>query len=144
MNVLSKILNRNKAPVPVATPEWSELDGHLAIRRLLPAERTAFYGLLADEKPAAGIEFLAMTVAYCTVHRETLAEGAVPRRAFDDGDWKALVADPGSGSAIERLAEVADEVNVLSDGAREEIKKKYATTDASGSTSASPEASESR
>ncbi len=36
MNAFSTILNRNKAPVPVATPEWPELDGHLAIRRLPP------------------------------------------------------------------------------------------------------------
>ena len=44
MSILQKILGRsNKAPVPVPTPEWPELDGQLAIRRLSPAERVEFY-----------------------------------------------------------------------------------------------------
>ena len=54
------------------------------------------------------------------------------------------MTDPGSGSAIERLAEVADEVNVLSDGAREAIKKKSESAPDSGSNSTSPEQTESR
>jgi hypothetical protein len=145
MSILEKILTRkNKGLIPVATPEWDELDGTLAIRRLSPADRTAFYDLVHTDKPQAGIQFLSLIVTYCTVHRETLGEGALPRRAFCDGEWKALSLDLGSGSAIERLAEIADEANVLSDGMRAILKKKYETTPDSGSTCASPEASESQ
>lgn len=148
MSILQSILDRsNKGPVPVATPEWGDLDGTLAVRRLAPAERTAFYDLAHAQKPQPGNEFLALMAAYCTVQKKGRKgegeEGSECERAFADGDWKALATDPGSGSAIERLAEAADEANVLSDGMRELLKKKSATTDASANTSASPETSES-
>ena len=137
MSILDTILNRaNKAPIAVPTPEWPELDGQLAIRRLTPQERIAFYALAAQDKPAAGVEFLALVAVYCTLR--------AGQRAFDDGDWKQLAVDAGSGSVIDRLAETADEANVLSDNAREAIKKKYETTAASASTSASPETKEPR
>ena len=145
MSILSQILNRkNKGLIPVATPEWDDLDGTLGIRRLVPRDRTAFYELVRTEKPEAGIQFLALMTVYCTVHRESTqstgcpAEVPQPRRAFADGDWKALAIDVGSGSAIERLAEIADETNVLSDGMRETLKKKYETTPDSDSNSDSP------
>lgn len=135
MSVLDKILGRgNKAPVPVATPEWPELDGQLFIRRLSPAERVEFYALAAAQSANQGAAFQTFRAVYCTVH----SDGS---RAFDDGDWQALAADPGSGSAVDRLADEADQVNVLSDWARDELKKKYVTTPDSASTSASPAAS---
>jgi len=134
--ILDQILGRsNKGPTPVPTPEWPELNGQLAVRRLTPAERIAFYSLVAEQKPAPGLEFLWLAAVYCTV-----INGA---RAFSNEDWRALAADVGSGAAIERLAEAADEANCLSDVARESIKKKYATTPASDSTSASPATKES-
>jgi hypothetical protein len=147
MSILAQILNRkNRGTIPVATPEWDDLDGTLGVRRLSPRDRTAFYELAATEKPEAGIQFLALVTVYCTVHREPTpsqgtgcpAEGAQPRRAFADGDWRTLSVDAGSGSAVERLAEIADEANVLSDRMRETLKKKYETTPDSASNSGSP------
>ena len=68
MSILDQILNRtNKAPVPVPTPEWPELDGRLFARRLTPAQRVAFYSVLRAQNPAPGIEFTALMAAYCTV-----------------------------------------------------------------------------
>jgi len=142
MSILDTILSRKtKGPIPVATPEWDELDGTLAIRKLAPAERAAFYELVNAQKPEAGIEFLSLVAAYCTVRAGSAEQGAGSKeqgagskeqgagskeqgaRAFDDGDWRALSTDLGSGSAIERLAAIADEANVLSDGTRERLKK---------------------
>ena len=134
MSILETILGRkNKGPVPVATPEWPELDGQLSIRKLTPAERTAFYTVASEEKPKPGVEFLTLAAVYCTLH-----DG---KRAFENHEWSALVTDPGSGSAIERLAEVADEVNVLSDGARDALKKKSEPAPVCDSNCASPESS---
>lgn len=147
MSVLEQILGRrNKGPVPVATPEWPELDGKLSVRKLTPSERVAFYDVANKEQPAAGLEFLALMAVHCTV----IAQGGMEAgsdagshvRAFADNDWKALVADPGSGSAIERLANEADQANVLSDRVRDEIKKKSEPTAVCEPTSASPEATE--
>jgi hypothetical protein len=73
------------------------------------------------------------------MHCATLPDGS---RAFDDGEWTQLIDDPGSGSALDRLADDADELNVLSEWAKDEIKKKYATTPSSASNSASPDSQE--
>ena len=111
MSILNQILSRTTARlIPVPTPEWPDVDGQLAVRRLTPVERTAFYSLAAAENPEAGCQFQALMACYCT------------------------------GPAIERLADAADEANVLSDGARESIKKKYAATADCGSNCGSPAA----
>ncbi len=131
MSLLQKILNRQRGPLPVPTPEWPELDGQLFIRPLTPPERLAFYDVANQENPARGIEFQALMACYAACK----ADGT---RAFDDGDWKQLAGDANSGPAIERLADAADGLHVLSDGAREAIKKKSASTSDCGSSSASP------
>jgi hypothetical protein len=129
---LEQIINRAlRGPVPVPTPEWPALDGKLFIRPLKPVERLAFYDLARAQKPAAGAEYLTLMAVYCA------CDGA-GNRVFDDGDWKEISADTGSGPAIERLAEAADELHSLTDFAREQIKKKYVATPASDSSSASP------
>jgi hypothetical protein len=137
MSILNQILGRaNKAPVPVPTPEWPELDGQLFVRRLAATERVEFYAAAHKLDALGGAAFEAMVAAYCTV----LADGS---RAFDDGDCQALAADPGSGSAIERLSDSADELNVLSSRAREALKKTCETTQRSAPTSGSQDKPES-
>jgi hypothetical protein len=136
VSILDTILGRqNKTAVPVPTPEWSEYDGKLGVRRLTPIERAEFYVIASKEKPEPGIQFQSLVAAYCTVF-----DG---QRAFADADWRALSNDPGSGACIERLSDAADEANILSDGARESLKKKYETAPDSGNNSASPEKKES-
>ena len=136
MSILDQILGRtNKAPVPVATPEWPDLDGRLAVRRLSPQERVEFYSAAGKQEANSGAAFVAFVAAYCTVTEEG-------QRAFADPDWKALVGDPGSGAPVERLADAADELNVLSSTARENLKKKSEATPVSGCTSTSPATTE--
>jgi hypothetical protein len=136
MSVLAKILGReNKAPVPVPTPEWPELDGQLSIRRLSPQERAEFFTAAAAQKATKNPAFRCFMATHCAI----LPDGT---RAFDDGEWQQLLNDPGSGSALDRLAEHADELNVLSEWDKEEIKKKYTTTPSSDANSASPETKE--
>lgn len=138
MSILQKILGRqNNGPVPVDTPEWPELDGQLAIRRLSPMERVEFDSESSEQKANEGVNFVTFTALFCAV----TADG---KRAFATEEWKALIDDPGSGSAIDRLFTKADEVNFLSKAAKERLKKKSETAPASVSTSTSPETSESR
>ena len=60
MSILDQILGRtNKAPVPVATPEWPELDGRLAVRRLSPQERVEFYSAAGKQEANSGAAFVA-------------------------------------------------------------------------------------
>ena len=138
MSILQKILGRqNNGPVPVDTPEWPELDGQLAIRRLSPMERVAFDSESSEQKANEGVSFVTFTALFCTV----TADG---KPAFASDEWKSLVDDPGSGSVIDRLFTKADEINFLSKAAKERLKKKSETAPASASTSTSPETSESR
>jgi hypothetical protein len=132
MTPLETILGRaNKAPVPVATPEWPELDGTLSVRKLSSSERVAFDAESSRQEANSGAAFVTFAAAYCLV----LADGS---RAFADGDWKTLVDDPGSGSVIDRAFETADDVNVLSTAARERLKKKFVTAPDSASSLTSP------
>jgi hypothetical protein len=139
MSILEQILGRpNKGPVPVPTPEWPELDGQLFVRRLSPAERVAFDAATAREKATSGAAFITFVAFYCLV----TADG---KPACDEGgQWQALMDDPGSGGTIDRIFEIADEVNTLSSAARERLKKKSAIAPACGSNSPSAERPESR
>jgi hypothetical protein len=121
MTILDQILNRtNKGPVAVPTPEWPEVDGTLSVRRLSPMDRVAFDMQAAEQQIPSGAAFVTFVAAWCTI---VTADGS---RAFADGEWKTLVDDPGSGGAIERLFETADELNVLTAAARERLKKNSA------------------
>ena len=134
MGILDRILGRNnKGPVPVATPEWPDVE--LFVRRLSPQERVEFDTESVAQKANNGVAFVTFAVAFCAV----TADG---ERAFANGDWQALAGDPGSGSVIDRLFDVADELNALSSAARERLKKKYATAPPSASNSALPAPSE--
>ena len=94
MSILQKILGRsNKAPVPVPTPEWPELDGQLSIRKLSPSERVEFYDAANTRKATKNAAFRVFLAVHCAV----LPDGS---RAFDDGEWTQLVDDAGSGSAL--------------------------------------------
>ena len=129
MSILNKILGRtNKAPVPVPTPEWPELDGQLFIRRLSPAERVEFHEAADTQKATKNPAFRVFLAIHCAV----LPDGS---RAFADGDWQALVSDVGSGSALDRLAEAADLTNTITQWAQDELKKKYVATPSSASNS---------
>lgn len=135
MSIIDQIIGRtNKVPVFVATPEWPELDGKLSVRRLSPKDRMEFYTALGKQEATSGAAFLAFIAVYCTLQ----VDGS---RAFADEDWKALLEDAGSGSAVERLSDAADELNILSSSARESLKKTYAKTDDSASISESQEPS---
>ena len=137
MSIIDQILGRtNKAPVSVPTPEWNGCDGKLAVRRLSPTERVEFYVAAGNQKATAGAAFQAFTAAYCTVQEDG-------SRAFADDDWKALASDPGSGSAVERLSEAADELNILSDRTRDQLKKNSAIVHGSEVILESPGTSES-
>jgi len=137
MTILDQILNRtNKAPVPVPTPEWPELDGTLSVRRLSPTDRIALDLKAAEQQATSGAAFVTFVATYCCT---LAADGS---RAFADGDWKLLADDPGSGGAVERLFEAADELNVLTTAARERLKKNSARAGDSESTSGSRGTSE--
>jgi hypothetical protein len=137
MSVLQKILGRqNKAPIPVPTPEWPELDGQILIRKLTPQQRAEFYSVANKQEATGGAAFVVFVATWCAV----TADG---QPAFDETDWKELLSDPGSGSALERLSDQADEINLLSMSAREALKKKYETTPPSASTSDSAAKTES-
>ncbi len=134
MSIIDTILGRgNKAPVPVATPEWPDVE--LFVRRLSPQERVEFDTESVAQKANNGVAFVTFAVAFCTVARDS--DGAF-HRAFANGDWQALAGDPGSGSAIDRLFDAADELNALSSAARERLKKKSAAAASSGSICESP------
>ena len=134
MGILDKILGRqNKGPVPVATPEWPDVE--LFIRRLSPQERVEFDVESVNQKANSGVAFVTFAAVFCAV----IADGS---RAFADGDWKALASDPGSGSVIDRLFSAADDLNALSSAARERLKKKSEPAPASEANSASPAPSE--
>lgn len=136
MSVLAKILGReNKAPVPVPTPEWPALDGQIRVRKLSPKERAEFFSVAAAQKATKNPAFRVFLGMHCAVLPDDT-------RAFEDGDWAQLIDDAGSGSALDRLADEADALNVLSEWAKEEIKKKYETTPSSASSSASPDSKE--
>ena len=139
MSVLQKILGReNNGPVHVATPEWGELDGQLAIRRLSPAERIEFDAESSKQKATEGVAFVTFAAIFCTI---TVADG---RRAFDDNEWQSLADDTGSGSVVDRLFDTADEVNSLSKAARDRLKKKSETPAVCDCTLQSPTTPESR
>ncbi len=132
MSLLDKILNRsNNGPVPVPTPEWPALDGTLFVRRLSPTERVEFDAESGKQQATSGAAFLTFTALYCLI----AGDGS---RAFGNNDWPKLVDDPGSGSAIDRAFDLADDLNTLSSGARDRLKKKYESVAGSASTSTSP------
>jgi hypothetical protein len=121
-------------PLLVPTPEWPQADGKIFVRRLTAAERVQFHTEAAKQKATRGADFQAFIVAYCACN----ADG---KRGFEDHEWQALLEEPGT--AIERLSDAADELNVLSAAAQEEIKKKYAKTTSCESNLSSAEKTES-
>ena len=116
MSVLAKILGRqNKAPVPVPTPEWPTADGKIFVRRLSALERVEFHTAASAQKAIAGAAFQAFIVAFC-------AADEAGNRGFPDDAWRALQAEPCT--VIDRIADAADDLNLLSSAARENLKKK--------------------
>ena len=113
MSVLNKILGRsNTAPVPVPTPEWPELDGQISVRMLTPRQRAEFFTVTTAQKATENPAFR----VFMGMHFAVLPDGT---RAFDDNESAQLIDDPGSGSVLARLADTADELNVLTDWAKE-------------------------
>lgn len=109
-------------PQPVATPEWPEADGKLAVRRLRPQERSDFFAVCRKYEAFQFPAFGAMVVAFCAVDvSEPTAPGASLKRAFSDDDFKWLAEEPGS--VLDRIVAVADDLNILSDGAQERLRK---------------------
>ena len=132
MNFLDMIGGKLPKTVPVPTPEWPDADGKVFVRRLSAVDRVAFSAVASAQGANQGVGFLAFLVAFC-------ASDADGNRGFADNDWKTLQEQPGT--VIERISEAADELNVLSNAARDAQKKTYATIPDSGNTSALPEAS---
>ena len=134
MNFLELIAGTaDRKPVPVPTPEWPAADGKIFVRRLSTVERVAFYTEADKQRSIAGAAFQAFVVAFCACKENG-------ERGFASDAWKSLQEEPGS--VIERIADAADELNVLSNTAKENIKKKYSQTQPSEATCSSPEKTE--
>ncbi len=134
MNFLELIAGTaDRKPVPVPTPEWPAADGKIFVRRLSAIERVQFHTEADEQKAVTGAAFQAFIVAFCAADEN----GA---RGFADDAWKALQDEPGS--VVDRIADAADELNLLSIAAREALKKKYGQTQPSEVTSSSPETTE--
>lgn len=118
-----------RAPVPVATPEWGECDGQVFVRRLSAVDRANLYVELDKAHATRGAAFHAFLVAACSCDKDG-------NRIFADAEWEALQHEPAS--AIDRVSEAADELNVISDASRERQKKTFAAAGPSGNISASP------
>ena len=116
-------------PRPVPTPEWPPVDGQVHVRRLSAIDRVAFDMACASLGATESPNFQAFLVAFCAVDEKGT-------RCFQDSEWKALLAEPGS--VIERISEAADELNILSIFQRGKLKKKYESPVVSPGTSASP------
>lgn len=123
----------NPSWIPVVTPEWPMADGRLFVRKLSAKQRAEFYAF-AGQQNLSGAAFQAAIVAFCAV--DTNGE-----RGFVDADWENLQNEPAT--VIERISDAADDLNILSARAREELKKNSMPAPASSGKSESPESPES-
>jgi hypothetical protein len=134
MSFLDKITGKSDfASKAVPTPEWPAVDGEIFVRKLSAIQRAEFY-VSAARLTLSGAAFQSFVVAFC-------AMDCAGDRCFADADWDKLQHEPCT--VIERIADAADDLNILSDRARGALKKNSESAEPCGDTLNSPEKTES-
>lgn len=106
--------------VPVATPEWPAVDGHLYVRMLSAAERVAFGLSLGDDPPKLENHWARFAVL-CLCDEQG-------QRVFADADAEAL--GKKSAAVLLRIKEAAETLNLTGREAAEDVRKNSEATPA--------------
>jgi hypothetical protein len=106
--------------IPVPTPEWPEADGKLFAKQCTMAELGGCYDEIREDKRLSKSPFTVAIVAQLTIDAEN-------NQVFtpDAAEWLHKEAPSGP---VRRLFAAIDELNCLSETAREGIRKNSETT----------------
>jgi hypothetical protein len=121
--------------IPVATPEWPSVDGHIYVRLMSALQRERYLRwvrpMIYADAPSTmveGSQIKLAAITMCDEHGELLCQGET------DSDREAFAMQLGTKSyvALQRVIDVAAELNGLATRSRQDAKNALSSSLTSG------------